>query len=290
MRLRQASLNGNPLRLDMAATSIATETGAALPGGAKRAPGAGGLRAAVLPLLLAFLVLAGWQLIVTAMKIPPVILPTPVSIAEYIVSRFGILMEHAVPTTLESLAAFLLAVILGIGLAILMTYSNIAREALYPNLVFFQLIPKIALAPLFIIWLGVGSQSRISFAVFIAFFPVVIAATAGLTSVDKNMLRLCRSLTASEWQVFTSVRFPAAIPHIFSGMKIAVTLAIIGVIIGEFITSQAGLGYLIILATSRADTEVSMAAIAVLCICGLFLYGLVALGEWAACRIYSDGT
>jgi NitT/TauT family transport system permease protein len=171
-----------------------------------------------------------------------------------------------------------------------MTYSNIAREALYPNLVFFQLIPKIALAPLFIIWLGVGSQSRISFAVFIAFFPVVIATTAGLTAVDKNMLRLCRSVTASEWQIFTSVRFPAAIPHIFSGMKIAVTLAIIGVIIGEFITSQAGLGYLIILATSRADTEVSMAAIIVLCVCGLFLYGLVALAEWAASRVYSDGT
>jgi NitT/TauT family transport system permease protein len=269
---------------------IATETGAVLQAGSKRWGRTQGARAVVLPLLLALLVLAAWQATVTAMQIPPVILPSPLSIAQFVVSRFGLLIEHAVPTTLESLAAFLLAVILGIGLAILITYSDIAREALYPNLVFFQLIPKIALAPLFIIWLGVGSQSRVSFAVFIAFFPIVIATAAGLTSVDKSMLRLCRSLTASEWQIFTSVRFPAAVPHIFSGMKIAVTLAIIGVIIGEFITSQAGLGYLIILATSRADTEVSMAAITVLCICGLLLYGLVALAEWAANRFYSDGT
>jgi len=274
----------------MTHTTIGTETGATL----KAAPGPsiarGGFRAVLLPLALAFAVLTAWQIVVTVMKIPSVILPGPVSIAEYIFSKFDILIVHAVPTTLESLAGFLLAVVLGIAIAILITYSNAAREALYPNLVFFQLIPKIALAPLFIIWLGVGTQSRVAFSVFIAFFPIVIATSAGLTSVDKSMLRLCRSLTASEWQVFTSVRFPAAIPHIFSGMKIAVTLAIIGVIIGEFITSQAGLGYLIILATSRADTEVSMAAIVVLCVCGLLLYGLVALAEWLARRFYSDGT
>jgi NitT/TauT family transport system permease protein len=270
--------------------AIATGTGAALQAGPASPGAARGIRAVVLPLLLALLVLTAWQVTVSVMDIPPVILPSPLSIAQYIVSRFGILMEHAIPTTLESLAAFFLAVVLGIILAILITYSNIIREALYPNLVFFQLIPKIALAPLFIIWLGVGSKSRISFAVFIAFFPIVIATATGLMSADRSMLRLCRSLTASEWQIFTNVRFPAAIPHIFSGMKISITLAIIGVIIGEFITSQAGLGYLIILATSRADTEVSMAAITVLCICGLLLYGLVVLAEWVANRIYSDGT
>jgi NitT/TauT family transport system permease protein len=193
------------------------------------------------------------------------------------------LLIHAVPTTLESAAGFAIATLLGIGLAILITYSEIAREALYPNLVFFQLIPKIALAPLFIIWLGIGSQSRIAFAVFIAFFPVVISTAAGFASVDKSMIRLCRALTANEWQIFSSVRFPAALPYIFSGMKIAITL----VIIGEFITAQAGLGYLIIFATARADTEISMAAIVVLCICGLLLYGLVALGEAIANRFYS---
>jgi NitT/TauT family transport system permease protein len=266
--------------------TVGTETGERI-----EAPqvGAGrrNVRAIVLPLGLAFVVLAGWQIAVTAAKIPPVILPSPISIATYIASRYEILLVHAMPTTLESAAGFLLATFLGVILAIVITYSQSAREALYPNLVFFQLIPKIALAPLFIIWLGVGSQSRIAFSVFIAFFPIVIATTAGLMNVDKSMLRLCRSLTATEWQVFTNIRFPSALPYMFSGMKIAMTLAIIGVIIGEFITAQAGLGYLIIFATARADTEVSMAAIVVLCICGLGLYGLVVLGEWIANRFYS---
>jgi NitT/TauT family transport system permease protein len=272
----------------MASKGIGTETGAIIV--APQAPketGLANLRSIVLPLALAAIVLLGWQLAVTLGHIPPVILPSPVSITRYIIERYDILLMHAIPTTLESAASFVLATLLGIALAIIITYSQIAREALYPNLVFFQLIPKIALAPLFIIWLGIGSQSRIAFSVFIAFFPVVIATTAGFANVDKGMLRLCRSLTASEWQIFTSVRFPAALPHIFSGMKIAITLAIIGVIIGEFITAQAGLGYLIIFATARADTEISMAAIVVLCICGLLLYGLVALGESIANRFYS---
>jgi NitT/TauT family transport system permease protein len=272
----------------MATTGIGTETGAiiATPTRPKES-GVANWRSIVLPLGLAAIVLVGWQLAVTLGHIPPVILPSPVSITKYIIERYDILLMHAVPTTLESAAAFVLATLLGIALAIIITYSQIAREALYPNLIFFQLIPKIALAPLFIIWLGIGSQSRIAFSVFIAFFPVVIATSAGFANVDKGMLRLCRALTASEWQIFTSVRFPAALPHIFSGMKIAITLAIIGVIIGEFITAQAGLGYLIIFATARADTEISMAAIVVLCICGLLLYGLVALGESIANRFYS---
>ena len=272
----------------MASTGIGTETGAIIAAPViQKETGFGNLRSIALPLALAAIVLVGWQLAVTLGHIPPVILPSPVSITKYIIDRYDILLMHAIPTTLESAASFVLATLLGIALAIIITYSQIAREALYPNLVFFQLIPKIALAPLFIIWLGIGSQSRIAFSVFIAFFPVVIATTAGFANVDKGMLRLCRSLTASEWQIFTSVRFPAALPHIFSGMKIAVTLAIIGVIIGEFITAQAGLGYLIIFATARADTEISMAAIVVLCICGLLLYGLVALGESIANRFYS---
>jgi NitT/TauT family transport system permease protein len=272
----------------MAKATIGTETGATLPAsGTGRIREGAGLSSFLLPLGLALLVLGAWQLYVTVSQIPSVILPSPVSIARYIAARYDILLMHAVPTTLESAAGFLLALLLGVAIAILITYSSMAREALYPNLIFFQLIPKIALAPLFIIWLGVGSQSRIAFSVFIAFFPVVIATAAGLLSVDRGMLRLCRSLTATEWQVFAHVRFPMALPHIFSGMKIAITLAIIGVIIGEFITAQAGLGYLIIFATARADTEVSMAAIVVLCICGLLLYGLVALAETIANRFYS---
>jgi len=269
-------------------TGMGTETGAIIAGRfVSSDSGLSRLRSTGLPIGLAAIVIAAWQAAVTLAHIPPVILPSPISIAKYIFDHYDILLMHAVPTTMESAAGFVIATLLGIVLAITITYSRLAHEALYPNLIFFQLIPKIALAPLFIIWLGIGSQSRIAFAVFIAFFPVVISTAAGFASVDRSMLRLCRALTANEWQIFTSVRFPAALPYMFSGMKIAITLAIIGVIIGEFITAQAGLGYLIIFATARADTEISMAAIVVLCVCGLLLYGLVALAESIANRFYS---
>ncbi len=272
----------------MAAPSlVGTETGVAIAAPRTTRAGYAGARAIVLPVGLALVMLALWQAVVMIGRIPPVILPSPISTLLYIVERWDILLTHAIPTTLESALGFALATILGIVLAVLITSSTLAREALYPNLVFFQLIPKIALAPLFIIWLGIGTQSRVAFSVFIAFFPVVIATAAGFASVDRGMLRLCRSLTATERQIFLHVRFPAALPYIFSGMKVAVTLAIIGVIIGEFITAQAGLGYLIIFATARADTEVSMAAIVVLCVCGLLLYGLVALAETVANRFYA---
>ena len=247
---------------------------------------AGGSRSIVLPLLLAGIVLLMWEFGVRLAGVPEVILPSPSAIAKVLFSKHEILLRHSRPTILESAGGFALASILGVGLAILLSYSRVAREALYPNLVFFQLIPKIALAPLFIIWFGIGSESRLAFAVFISFFPIVIATIAGFASVDTNMVRLCRSLTATEWQIFTSVKFPAALPYIFSGMKVAMTMAIIGVIIGEFITAQQGLGYLIVFATARADTVVGMAAIAMLCAGGLLLYGLVAAAEAVANRYY----
>lgn len=243
-------------------------------------------RTVILPLLLAAVVLLVWEFGVRLGGVPQVILPSPSAIAQVLFDKRTILLRHAVPTLLESAGGFALASILGIGLAVLLSYSRWASEALYPNLVFFQLIPKIALAPLFIIWLGIGSESRLAFSVFISFFPIVIATIAGFASVDKNMVRLCRSLTATEWQIFTSVKFPAALPYIFSGMKVAMTMAIIGVIIGEFITAQQGLGYLIVFATARADTVIAMAAIAVLCAGGLLLYGSVAALEVLANRRY----
>ena len=250
----------------------------------------GGARGIVLPILLAAAVLVIWEFWVRLAHIPAVILPAPSAIIDIMLSQHEILLRHAIPTVLESAGGFALASILGIGLAVWLSYSRTAREALYPNLVFFQLIPKIALAPLFIIWLGIGSESRLAFSVFISFFPIIIATLAGSNNVDRNMVRLCQSLTASEWQTFKSVKFPSALPYIFSGMKVAMTLAIIGVIIGEFITAQRGLGYLIVFATARAETGVAMAAIVVLCGGGLLLYGIVALAEAIANRRYGAPT
>lgn len=240
----------------------------------------------VLPIGLALAVLLVWEIVVRVGKIPSVILPAPSEVFETFLRTYPLLLHHAVPTMLETVIGFILAVFLGVGLAVLLTYSPVWRAALYPNLVFFQLIPKVALAPLFIIWLGIGMESRLFFALFISFFPIVISMATGLAEVDASLLRLCRSLTATEWQMFVNVRFPYSLPFLFSGMKIGITMAMIGVIVGEFITAQAGLGYLIVFATSRAETAVIIAAISVLCVLGLALYGLVLLGELAMRRWY----
>ena len=218
--------------------------------------------ALVLPVATALAFLIAWQAIAVYGHISPTILPPPT-------------MKHTIPTTYETLLAFGISIPLGIALAGLMVYSKLAYQALYPNIVFFQLIPKIALAPLFIVWLGIGTSSRVTFSIFISFFPILVATAAGLQSVETTMLRLCRSLRMSQWQILMRVRFPTSPPFIFSGMKVAVTLAIIGIVVGEFIASQQGLGYLILFASSRQQTDLALACIAVLCVVGLVLYGCV---------------
>jgi NitT/TauT family transport system permease protein len=242
--------------------------------------------ALALPVATAFLLLAAWQMIAVLGHISPAILPPPTMVLARLTENFSLIMKHAYPTTIETLLAFGISIPLGIVLAALLVYSTVAQQALYPNIIFFQLIPKIALAPLFIVWLGIGPSSRITFSVFICFFPILIATAAGLRAVETNMLRLCRSLRMSEWQVLVRIRFPTSPPYIFSGMKISVTLAIIGVVVGEFIASQQGLGYLILFASSRQQTDLALACIAVLCVVGLLLYGLVVVAEKAITALY----
>lgn len=246
------------------------------------------LPALALPTATAFLFLIAWQAVAVLGHISPTILPPPTMIVQQLVEHFPLIMKHTIPTTIETLAAFGLSIPIGIALAALMVYSATAFQALYPNVIFFQLIPKIALAPLFIAWLGIGPSSRITFSIFICFFPILIATVTGLRSVDANMLRLCRSLRMSNWQVLVRVRFPSALTHLFSGMKVAVTLAIIGIVVGEFIASQRGLGYLILFASSRQQTDLALACIAALCAAGLVLYGAVVLAEKAMARIYDS--
>ena len=243
-------------------------------------------RPVVLPVLLAGSVSLLWELIVWFYQIPHVILPPPTEILGVLVDAWPIILTHSVPTALESAYSFLIALSSGVILALAITYSQLVRETVYPNLVVFQLIPKVALAPLFIIWFGIQSEMRLAFSAFISFFPILIATATGLSNASPDMLRLGRSLTASNWQIFLTIRFPFALPYIFSGMKIAMTFAIIGVIVGEFITSQRGLGYLILLASSKAETGLIFAALAVLSIVGLSLYGIVAAGEWLVNKRY----
>jgi NitT/TauT family transport system permease protein len=244
------------------------------------------LRPVILPVATAGLVLLVWQLLVAWFRVPPVVLPPPSDIALALWQILPLLLRHALPTTLDALIAFALASGLGVALAVVLSYSRLLRDMLYPNLVLFQLVPKVALAPLFVVWLGIGSHSQIAFAAFGSFFPVAISAALGFANVEASALRLCRSLTASEWQSFTMVRFPFALPAIFSGMKIAMTMAVIGIIIGEFISSKAGLGFYIMLASSRMETAAVFAALLLLCAIGVALFGAVALAERLVRRVY----
>ncbi len=243
-------------------------------------------RTLVLPVVAAAIVIGCWEAVVRIKHIPNTLLPAPSAVAYRLTETLPFLLGQAVPTTIETIASFLISMVLGIFIAVLICKSRLIRDALYPNIVLFQLIPKIALAPLFIVWLGIGSTSRITFAVFISFFPVVVATLTGLMSVDRELLRLCKAVGADESRIYAKVRFPAAVPHVFAGLKIAITFAMIGVIVGEFITAQAGLGYMILFAASQAEMTLIFASIVVLCVIGLILYGLIVMAEALALRRY----
>lgn len=244
--------------------------------------------AVLLPVGLAAFVLVAWEYGVRLLAIHPTILPPPSQILTILVRHHSLILRHAVPTTLETLIALGLAIPLAVAIAAATTWSRAVHQAVYPNVVIFQLIPKIALAPLFIAWLGIGMESRVTFAVFISFFPILVSTAAGLQSVPRDMLRLCRSVRASDWQVLVHVRFPTSLPYLFAGMKVAVTLSIIGIVVGEFIASKQGLGYLILFASSRQETDFSLACITVLCAVGLLLYGLTVVIEKMFMRLLAD--
>ena len=237
-------------------------------------------RRLLLPILLAALFVIGWEYGLSLARISPFVMAPPSAVWRVLEASSGILLAQAAPTVEETLVGFALASVVGFAIGGVLVMSNAGRRAFYPHILAFQIIPKVAVAPLFIVWFGVGPTPRVLLSFFLAFFPVVISTAAGLMSADRNVVRMAVSATATPWRVFRDVRVPFAVPHIFAGLKVAVTMAMIGVIVGEFVTAQAGLGYIIVIASSSADTALAFAAIAVLCVAGLALYGAVALVEW----------
>lgn len=223
---------------------------------------------------LAFCIL--WQLAVTAGHVPAYYLPAPLAVGQKLGGSIGELLHNGAVSGGEALLAFLVATAAGFIGGLMLAYSSLLRDIFYPIIVGLQLIPKVALAPLFVVWLGTDSLSRVSFASFLSFFPVLISTMTGLQNTDPNAVRLSRSFTASEWQTFATVRIPFALPYFFSGAKIGATLAMTGIVVAEFITANAGLGFLIVSAGPRMDTLTVFAAIVMLCIIGLLLYGAVA--------------
>ena len=235
-----------------------------------------------LPVLTAVVFLSAWQAVTWIWTIPAVLLPAPSEIIRQFGSIWQELLYQAWFTGSEAVVACIMSGVLGIVVGAMLASSPVLREMLYPNLVVFQLIPKIALAPLFVIWLGIDAPSRLVFSTFISFFPVAIGTLTGLLGTNPNAVRLCMSLTASKSQIFRHVQVPYALPYFFSGMKVAATLSVIGIIVGEFISSKHGLGSYVLLAGSRAETARIFAALIVLCAIGLGLYGAIA---WMELRV-----
>jgi NitT/TauT family transport system permease protein len=223
------------------------------------------------------LILAAWQAAVVLLAVPDIILPSPTAIADYLVRRNQLFLNHTWPTLVQTMLGFALAVIGGILLAILVSLTEVGKRGVMPLLVVAQIVPKIAVAPLLMLWFGLGDLSRVLIAFLIAFFPIVINTVSGLTSVSAEIVLLGRAFARSRWHFFWKIQLPHALPHIFDGMKISITLAIIGVIVAEFVSSQRGLGYLIMFANGRLDTVMMMASIAVLSVVGLALYAMIAL-------------
>jgi NitT/TauT family transport system permease protein len=259
-------------------------TSAATPIAAPPAAGFDRLRPALLPIAFAAGLLLLWEAAARLGGYPKVILPAPSDVLAALAGDFPEICRQALPTVRDTLAGFALAALLGIALAALMTFSRLLKQAIYPLVIVIQLVPKIAWTPLFIVWAGIGWPSRLAIATFIAFFPIFIAMVAGLESTDGSLVRLCRALTASPWRTFWLVRLPASMPYLFAGLKIAITLAVIGVIVAEFISSSEGLGFLILKSAALLRTDLILAAIVVLCVVGLACYGAIHVGETAVRR------
>jgi NitT/TauT family transport system permease protein len=232
----------------------------------------------IVPLLaLAFIVLL-WQLWVDLAHIKEFLLPSPTAIAQELAASWSsILAQDTWVTLQETLAGFGLGAVLGFVLAIGITYSRFLERVLYPLIVASQAVPKVAVAPLFVVWLGFGIWPKIAVTMTLVFFPIVVTAAQGLMSVDTGLLELLRSVDANPWQTFRKVRLPHALPSIMSGMKIGMTLAVVGAVVGEWVGANAGLGYLILYAQSQLETRLTFAAIAVLVVMGVVLFMLVDL-------------
>jgi len=226
-----------------------------------------------------FLVVARWHLYVVQFNVSTVVLPKPSLVLDSIVSQRALLLSEGWITFKECLYGFALAMVLGIPIAVALTNSKILSLTFYPLLVGTQSIPKVAVAPIILVWLGTGLESKLAVAFLVAFFPVVVDTATGLRSTPPELLDLARSLRASKFQIFTKIQFPAALPFVFSGAKVAVTLAVIGGVIGEFVGSTEGLGNLLMVANSQINSPLAWASLVVLSVLGILLFAAVVLAE-----------
>lgn len=242
------------------------------------------LRKRLMDLLIFFatgiFVLVLWQVAVMAFKVPKYILPTPIQVIEALFYYWPIAISQNLGYTLTSIGiGFGITILISVPLAVAISSVSVLEKTVYPLFVVIQLIPKVALAPLFIVWFGFGITSKIVMVFLMSFFPLLVNATTGFKSLNPRLFYVARTMTNSQWKFFWTMRFPAALPDIFTGLKIAVSNATVGAIIGEFVGSNRGLGYLMLRANSDLNVAYMMASLLVLAIVGILLYKLVELIE-----------
>jgi NitT/TauT family transport system permease protein len=237
------------------------------------------LREVVTAIITLTVVTVLWEVVVRLFQIPSFLIPAPSAIWQEFTSRVELYANHTWITLYETLLGFLLAVVLGILAAIAIVYSRVLQSVVYPVILILQIVPKVAVAPLLLIWVGYGLQSKAVIALLVAFFPVVVSTATGMRAADPELLDLVKVLKGSRWQEFVKIRFPYSLPFIFSGLKVAITLAVIGAIIGEFVGGNEGLGYLIVIANAELKTAMSFSSFILLSVMGLVLFGLIVVLE-----------
>lgn len=235
-----------------------------------------------LPMLGIACVVTAWWAATDIFGVQPILLPAPAQVLTAATELRDHLIKQAGVTLSETLQGFALSCAAGIALGLAIASSWMVERTLYPLLAALNAIPKPALAPLLIVWLGFDTLPKVVMAFLVSFFPVVLATATGLTTISNELSELARSLSATRWQTFTKIRFPAALPEIFIGLKLAMPLAVIGAVIGEFVGGSAGLGSVIIQSGATANTAVAFAAIVLLSIMSVTLfYILVAIERFA---------
>jgi putative hydroxymethylpyrimidine transport system permease protein len=261
----------------------------ARPGGFLRRAGAWWRQAAPPAGLIAALV-AGWEWAVRAFGVPPYILPPPSQIAAVLIADRAILLGDATVTLAEVLLGFAVAFVVGVALALAIVSSRTVERAVYPLVIASQTVPVFAIAPLLIVWFGYGMASKVAMAALIVFFPIVVNTVDGLRAADEDLVNLLRILGAGRRRILLTIRIPAALPFVFSGVRIAVATSVIGAVIGEWVGATRGLGFDMIHANAQLHIDRVFAAIVYLSVMALALFAAVSALEWAALPWRREGT
>jgi ABC-type nitrate/sulfonate/bicarbonate transport system permease component len=240
------------------------------------------------PLLFAILVLGIWELYVSVSGIHESTLPPPSKIASALWENRSLLISNGWVTVKEILLGFLVAVVVGVSLAVAVSTSRIVELAVYPWLVISQTVPVPAIAPIFVVWTGFDIRPKVMVIALVTFFPIVVNTVDGLKSTDPELLDLLRTLGASRWRQFRVAKFPAALPFLFSGLKVAAVFSVIGAVFGEWVGASSGLGYLILTYNQQTATTAMFATVVALSLIGIALFFVVAVLERLALPWYHD--